>query len=376
MTSARDKMPVMSTPRTAPRSAVGYVRVSTDMQAADGLSLDAQREAIRTYCAANGLRLVKIYQDVLSGGRADRPGLADALKAQSDVFVVLKFDRLSRSVSHFCQMFETHFEDGKRELVAIREAIRLDQAMGRALVKILMTFAQMEREATGERVRETISHIRGQGYHYGKVPFAYEAVPAPENPRYRQLQENPEEQATIALIKDWVEQGRPVTAICAELTKLQIKPPQGQKWTISLLYNLKKRQGWHQSKPINTRNHTDDELKQRMRMLRDTGHTYKQIANRLNEEGYLPLKGKKFAESNICRLLGRIVETKQHTPRAFCESIIRRADGERPSYPKLARALSSAGFLTPKGNIEWWPAQVQRLLEGAFDEYYKPQKTA
>jgi DNA invertase Pin-like site-specific DNA recombinase len=197
---------------------------------------------LRAYCAANGLHLVKIFQDVLSGGRADRPGLAEALVSQkATVFVVLKFDRLSRSIKHFCDMYETHFKGGTRELVAIREAIRLDNSsLGRALVSILLVFAQMEREATGERVKETIRHIRGNGYHFGKVPFGYSAIPAPENPRYRLLIENPEEQATIGIIKGWVEEGRAVTAICAELTERQIKPPQGQKVDyLACLYNLK-----------------------------------------------------------------------------------------------------------------------------------------
>ena len=85
------------------------------MQAQDGLSLAAQRQAIQAYCAASGLRLL---------------------------------------------MYEQHFADGAKELVAIREAIRLDSALGRALVSILLVFAQMEREATGERTREAISHLR------------------------------------------------------------------------------------------------------------------------------------------------------------------------------------------------------------------------
>jgi hypothetical protein len=178
------------------------------------------------------------------------------------------------------------------------------------------------------------------------------------------------------MIKAWVEDGRAVTAICTELTRLEIKPPQGQKWTISLLYNLKNRQGWHQAKPVNARNHTDEEVKQRMRMLRDNGHTYKQVAGILNSEGYIPYKGKRFTESNVGRLLGRIVENKLHTPRAYCESLIRRANGQRPSYPVLARALSAAGFVTPRGNSSWWPAQVQQLLRGTFDDHYKKQGTA
>ncbi len=123
------------------RTAVGYVRVSTDMRALDGLSLDAQRHAIQTYCSMQGLRLIKICQDVESGGKAARAGLAAALSVNADVVVVLKFDRVSRSIKHFCEMYEQHFADGKKELVAIRESIRLDSALGRALVSILLVFA-------------------------------------------------------------------------------------------------------------------------------------------------------------------------------------------------------------------------------------------
>lgn len=60
-----------------PRSAVGYVRVFTDMQAAEGMSLDAQRSAIKTYCSMLGF---KLCQDVISGGKDVRPGLAAALR--------------------------------------------------------------------------------------------------------------------------------------------------------------------------------------------------------------------------------------------------------------------------------------------------------
>lgn len=58
------------------RSAVGYIRVSSGMQAIDGLSLDAQTSAIEQCCASQGLRLLEINKDVLSGGKAERPGLA------------------------------------------------------------------------------------------------------------------------------------------------------------------------------------------------------------------------------------------------------------------------------------------------------------
>ena len=189
-----------------PRRAVGYVRVSTDMQAIDGLSLEAQQSAIETYCSLHGLKLVRICKDVMSGGKDQRPGLQDALdvlERSADVLVVLKFDRLSRSIVHFCELYERYFKSGAKELVAIREAIRLDSALGRALINILLVFAQMEREATGERTREAIRHIRDSGYHFGKVPYGKKAIPAPDHPRMKILVEDDEEQAVISKLKTW-----------------------------------------------------------------------------------------------------------------------------------------------------------------------------
>lgn len=352
------------------RTAVGYVRVSTDMQAVDGLSLDAQRQAIKTYCSLNGLKLLRVCQDIESGGKADRPGLADALSAKADVVVVLKFDRVSRSIKHFCEMYEEHFADGSKELVAIRESIRLDSALGRALVSILLVFAQMEREATGERTREAISHIRGSGYHFGKIPYGYKTVPAPDNPRFRILVEDEVEQKTLSMVKGLIESGRGLIEVSDILNADKVPPPQGKKWTKSLLYNLKLRRGWHTSKSINQRVHTDEEVKVRIRELRDRGLTFQSIANILNEEGYLPYKGKRFSECNVRRLLGNVKENMLLTPRAFCESIMRRAEGTRPSFPVLARLLTEGGFETPRGNTHWWPAQVQQLLQGTYDSYY------
>jgi len=163
------------------RLAVGYIRVSTDMQASEGLSPEAQHAAIEGYCALHGIKLLRICKDVMSGGKDQRPGLQEALSLlqnKADILIVLKFDRLSRSIKHFCNLYEHYFESGEKELVAIRESIRLDSSLGRALVGILLVFAQMEREATGERTREAVRHIRALGYHFGKVPYGKLAVPA------------------------------------------------------------------------------------------------------------------------------------------------------------------------------------------------------
>ncbi len=349
--------------------AVGYVRVSTSMQAEDGLSLDAQRAAITAYCTTHNLRLSRIYEDVESGAKCDRKGLRDALASNADVFVVLKFDRLSRSIKHFIELYETYFSRSV-ELVAIREALRLDSALGRALVNILLVFAQMEREATGERTKEAIGYIRRSGYHFGKVPYGYETAPAPGNPRYRVLVENPTEQAVLRKIKQKIDEGLGPTKIAAELNSENIAPPQGEKWSMSLVYGLKRRCGWQLVTPHNVRSHTDAEVKARMTELRNSGRSHQSVANILNEEGYKPLKGSKFTEVSVCKLLGGTKTRQVLSPRTFAEQYLEGHRAEKPSLSALAKVLERSGYPTPRGNNHWWPAQVRELLAGRFDAHY------
>lgn len=366
------------------RKAVGYIRVSTDMQAADGLSLDAQASAIEQYCSMQGLRLIEIHKDVLSGGKAERPGLQDALRSLQrgvDVLVVLKFDRLSRSIRHFCELYETYFRSGEKELVAIRESIRLDSSLGRALVSILLVFAQMEREATAERTREALHHMRQCGYRHGKAPYGFMKVPWADGTRYKNVVENPAEQAILRRIKSWVEQGVSIPEMANRLNAEGVAPPRAKKWRSSFLYLLVQREGWHTPKPHNERAHSDEEVKARMVELRNHGHTYTQIAAILNEQQWIPVKGRKFTASSVGKLLRATEPTKYLTPKQYLDAMLRNMEQEhnrlhsdepfkRPGFPRLAVVLKEAGYLTPKGHEHWWPAQVQQLLNGHFDGYY------
>ena len=81
------------------KTAVGYVRVSTQEQAAEGVSLDAQRDKLRSYCRANGIRLIDIFADEgVSGSTLARPGLQAALRmvkrGHASTLIVVKLDRL------------------------------------------------------------------------------------------------------------------------------------------------------------------------------------------------------------------------------------------------------------------------------------------
>jgi DNA invertase Pin-like site-specific DNA recombinase len=366
------------------RKAVGYIRVSTDMQAADGLSLDAQTAAIEQYCAAQGFQLIGVCKDVSSGAKSERSGLQEALKSLqqgADVLVVLKFDRLSRSIRHFCDLYEHYFKSGEKELVAIRESIRLDSSLGRALINILLVFAQMERESTAERTREAVRHIKQRGYFHGRVPYGFQAVPAPDQPRFRVLVEDPDEQAILSRIKRALDAGMKVPALAAELNQEGVKPPQASTWRTSFLYLLIERHGWHKPQPHNERPHTDEELKTRIVELHGHGHSSSQIAAILNEQHFMPLKARKFTRSNVQKLIRSCDEVKLLTPRHYLENLLEKmkreherheheAPFQRPGFPTLAKLLTEAGYATPKGHSQWWPAQVQQLLDGRFDSYY------
>ena len=369
------------------RRAVGYVRVSTDMQATEGMSLEAQQSAIEGYCMLHGIKLVRVCKDVISGGKDVRPGLAEALSTlqrSADILVVLKFDRLSRSIKHFCQLYETYFKDGTKELVAIRESIRLDSSLGRALVGILLVFAQMEREATGERTKEAINHIRKSGYHFGKVPFGKRTIPAPDHPRMKILVDDEEELAVIAQIKEWAKEGVGITEIANRLNAKGVKPPQSERWTNSLIYNLRLRLRHISPKAHNERPYSDAEIRERILELRAHGHTARQIASILNEQGWIPLKGRQFTERNVQGLLRSSDAAKLLSPRRYLEMMLTKMERahekesprepfEKPPLPTLATMLEEAGYKTPRGYEHWWPAQVAQVMEGRFDGYYRTQ---
>ena len=366
------------------RRAVGYVRVSTDMQAAEGLSLEAQQAAIEGYCSIHGIKLVKLCKDVMSGGKDVRPGLSEALRTlqtSADVLIWLKLDRVSRSIKHFCELYEKYFKDGTKELVASRESIRMDSSLGRALGGILLVFAQMEREAIGERTREAIGHIRRSGYHFGKVPFGKRAVPAADNPRMKVLVDDEEEQRIVEQIREWGETGIGISEMARRLNEKEVVPPQGKEWTKSLIYNLRLRTRQTSPRPHNTRTYSDREVRARILELRARGHTARQIASILNEQGWIPRKGKQFTERGIHGLLRTIQATKVLSPRGYLELMLTKmeraheADNPtepfaRPTLEEMGKMLEEVGYVTPRGHVKWWPAQVTTLLEGRLDGYY------
>src|SRR5208337_2559499 len=146
-------------------------------------SLHAQREACESFMksqAGEGWQLVKTAYDDggLSGGSMERPGLqrllSDIRDKLIDIVLVYKVDRLTRSLADFAKMVEV-FDSNGVSFVAVTQQFNTTSSMGRLTLNVLLSFAQFEREVTGERIRDKITASKKKGlWMGGTVPLGYD----------------------------------------------------------------------------------------------------------------------------------------------------------------------------------------------------------
>ena len=185
-----------------PRCAV-YTRKSSE----EGLdmafnSLHAQRESCEAYIVSQkseGWVLVPDHYDDggVSGGTLDRPALqrllTDIEAGRVDVVVVYKIDRLSRSLMDFAKLVDV-FDRHDVTFVSVTQSFNTTTSMGRLTLNILLSFAQFEREVSGERIRDKIAASRKKGmWMGGRPPLGYDV-------RERKLVVNQIEAATVRAI--------------------------------------------------------------------------------------------------------------------------------------------------------------------------------
>jgi site-specific DNA recombinase len=162
-----------------------YTRVSTEYGLEqDFNSLDAQHDAAQAYVrsqAPEGWNLIRArYDDAgYSGGSTDRPALqqllADIRARKIDVVVVYKVDRLTRSLADFAKLVEL-FDAHRVSCVSVTQQFNTTTSMGRLTLNVLLSFAQFEREVTGERIRDKIAASKRKGLWVGgMVPLGYES---------------------------------------------------------------------------------------------------------------------------------------------------------------------------------------------------------
>ena len=156
-----------------------YCRVSSDERLDQEFnSIDAQKEAGHAYVAsqrAEGwIPVADDYDDPgYSGGNTERPGLrrlmTDIERGLIDIVVVYKIDRLTRSLADFSKMVEV-FERQQVSFVSVTQQFNTTTSMGRLMLNVLLSFAQFEREVTGERIRDKIAAAKRKGMWMGGVP--------------------------------------------------------------------------------------------------------------------------------------------------------------------------------------------------------------
>ena len=148
-------------------------------------SLDAQREACEAYIlsqkSTGWVALPDMYDDGgISGGTLERPALkrllADIAAGRIDTVVVYKVDRLTRSLSDFAKIVDA-FDAKGVSFVSVTQQFNTTTSMGRLTLNMLLSFAQFEREVTGERIRDKIAASKQKGmWMGGVVPMGYEVA--------------------------------------------------------------------------------------------------------------------------------------------------------------------------------------------------------
>lgn len=206
-----------------------YVRVSTEDQAREGYSLDAQEKRLRAYCSLrNGWDIADVYRDEgFSGRKTNRPEYRRMMDEMDrwDILLVLKMDRIHRNSVNFTEMMNTLGVNGK-EFTSVMEKFDTTTAMGRFVMDIMQRMAQLESEQIGERVKVAMTEKarKGDGPMGSGEPYGY---------RYAngQLIVVEYEAETVRKIFDMYCAGRTANGIATLLTDTGIPSKTGGKWS-------------------------------------------------------------------------------------------------------------------------------------------------
>ncbi|HEX4149106.1 MAG TPA: recombinase family protein [Pirellulales bacterium] len=213
---------------------VGYVRVSTEEQSRDGVSLPTQRAKLTGYAELYELELVRIIEDAGESAKSlKRPGLQELLgllrKGEADGLVIAKLDRLTRSITDWQTLIDGYFGERSRfgkQLFSVGDSIDTRTAAGRLVLNVLLSVAQWEREAIGERTRDALQHKIRQGERCGKIRFGFDLTGDG-----KMLVPNEAEQEVIARMLALRGAGRTLREIADELTSLGIATKEGRgRW--------------------------------------------------------------------------------------------------------------------------------------------------
>ena len=221
--------------------AVGYIRVSTDEQVREGVSLENQRKRIDAFCVAKDWELAGVYDDAGKSGKdLNRDGIRELIRdCGKDIFevvIVYKVDRITRRQRDLWHLIDDVFEQNGIGFVSVNEPFDTTSAVGKACLGMIGVFAQLERDLVSERTKDALAYKKEQGQFLGSVPLGFEV----ENGK---LKENNEELATVLYAKKLRKGGFSLADIAGRLNSEGRKSKRGGKFFKStvnyLLKNIK-----------------------------------------------------------------------------------------------------------------------------------------
>ena len=197
------------------RKALGYVRVSTDEQVKEGVSLDAQEEHIRRYCELYGLELAEVLIDEgRSGKDMDRPAMHELIerveRGEAEAVIFFRLDRIGRNTVDVLN-FAKNLKEAGVALHSVTERIDTKSANGTFFFTLLAALAEMERRQIAERTEAALAHKKDRGEWVGRPPVGYQVSAG-------RLVPDPNAKGLVAKAKRLRRQGKSIRAIAKRLS--------------------------------------------------------------------------------------------------------------------------------------------------------------
>ena len=220
------------------KQAIGYIRVSTEKQANEGVSPKAQEAKIVTWCKTNGYELVKVYVDAgISGKRMDtRKELLAALASLKKGMALVSYSlsRLARSTKDALAIGEAVAKK-RGDLVSLTEQIDTTTAAGKMMFQMLSVLAEFERNLVAERTTNALQHKKRTGQKYtNQTPYGFEAIEG-------RLVEVKQEAEIVAEIQAARSSGNTLQSIADGLNGRGIPTKTGKTWAPATIHLLLKR---------------------------------------------------------------------------------------------------------------------------------------
>lgn len=218
-----------------------YIRVSTNQQATEGVSLQAQKQRLIKYCEFNGLEVSEIIEDKgLSGSSNNREGYQRLMKLVTDndikAVCVYSLSRFARNTVEVLSSIEK-MNNNNIQFHSLTEKIDTTTPTGRFFLTTLAALGQLEREQLAERTRAALQHKKSMNERTGQIPFGYELA---EDGIH--IIENEREQKIINIVLSLRELGYTYKAIAKELENRNYKNKANRvKWSITQVSRIVKK---------------------------------------------------------------------------------------------------------------------------------------